>query len=129
MAMVTAFGLRLTESLKGSYGRLIVTVMVVALAVGPSAAAHSGASVPAAAHLYWANYGTGTIVEANPNGTHPRIVNHQDHPYGVAANSRHLYWANATAIVEADLNGTHAMTIAKGQNRPGGVAVHGNHLY
>lgn len=46
----------------------------------------------------------------------------QSGPSGAAA--AHLYWADyAGTIVEANLNGTHAKTIAKGQHGPAGVAA------
>ena len=43
----------------------------------------------------------------------------------------HLYWANnqAGTIVEANLNGTSAHTIASRQNGPSGVAVDASNLY
>jgi hypothetical protein len=55
------------------------------------AAAQSGPSGAAAAHLYWANGGThpfhsGTIVEANLNGTQATtIAKHRHVPLGLAA--------------------------------------------
>jgi hypothetical protein len=43
----------------------------------------------------------------------------------VAVDASHLYWANyrGGTIVEANLDGTGATTIATGQNGPEGVAV------
>jgi hypothetical protein len=43
----------------------------------------------------------------------------------------HLYWISGDTIVEANLNGTNAKTIAQGQNGPVAVAVAvgGGHLY
>jgi hypothetical protein len=85
-------------------------------------------------HLYWSNgsFNTGTIVEANLDGTHTKtIAASQKFPSGVAVNSSHLYWANAQGgtIVEANLDGTNPQTIATGQNSPGGIAVDSSHLY
>ena len=50
---------------------------------------------------------------------------------GTAIPTSHLYWANnqAGTIVEANLNGTSAHTIASGQAQPFGVAVNASHLY
>src|SRR5262249_62030294 len=90
----------------------------------------------AVAHLYWANFGafpsTGTIQEANPDGTGvTTIVSGQDGPYGMAVGASHIYWAdrNSGTIMRANLDGTGATTLASGQRFPkgqGGSARH-NH--
>jgi hypothetical protein len=95
-------------------------------------------------HLYWSSVGTtGTIVEANLDGTDAKtIVTGQEDALGVAVGGLHLYWADygrptgprpghfqAGTIVEANLNGTDARTIATGQHNPWGVAVGVGHLY
>jgi sugar lactone lactonase YvrE len=47
-----------------------------------------------------------------------------------ATATAHLYWANVDGtIVEANLDGTGAKTVANGQSAPNGVAVSGSHLY
>jgi len=79
-----------------------------------------------ARHLYWANFGAGTIVEASLDGTGAHVIaSGQKSPEGVAVDARHLYWANnhAGTIVEASLDGTGAKVIASGQGRAVEVAV------
>jgi hypothetical protein len=96
-------------------------------------------------HLYWANAQSGTIVEANVNGTGATtIATGQDSERNVAVGGLHLYWTDygrateprpghfhfhAGTVVEANLNGTDARTIATGQHNPWGVAVGVGHLY
>ena len=55
----------------------------------------------------------------------------QHGPQGVAVNASHLYWANFNAgtIVEANLDGTGAKTIASHKGSPYGIAVNASHLY
>src|SRR5258708_6963619 len=46
-------------------------------------------------HLYWANFGDGTIDEANLDGTGvTTIVTGQNGPYGVAVGASHIYWSD-----------------------------------
>ena len=90
----------------------------------------------AVAHLYWANFGafpnTGTIQEANPDGTGvTTIVSGQNGPYGVAVGASHIYWAdrNSGTIMQANLDGTGVTTLVSGQSFPNGVAVSASHIY
>ena len=90
----------------------------------------------AVAHLYWANFGafpnTGTIQEANPDGTGvTTIVSGQNGPYGVAVGASHIYWAdrNSGTIMQANLDGTGVTTLVAGQSFPNGMAVSASHLY
>ena len=79
-------------------GRAVLSVAAVALACGAGgAAAQSGQSSAATAHVYWSIGGAGTIREANLNGTGAKtIARGQSIPSGVAVSSSHLYWANQT---------------------------------
>ena len=79
-----------------AHGRLVLLVGAVALGCAAGgAAAQSRPSGAAAAHLYWANFTNGTIVEANLNGTHAKtIAKGQHYPMGAAVGGSHLYWAN-----------------------------------
>ena len=85
-------------------------------------------NIPAPGHLYWANSGNGTIMEANLDGTNPQtIVTGQSNPGGIAADAQHLYWDNIFigTIVEANLDGANPQTIVTGQGLVGGIAVSG----
>jgi len=123
--------------LASAHGRLVLLVGTVTLGYATGCAAPPPGPSGAAARLYWANFSSGTIVEASLNGTHAKtIANGQHYPNAVAAGGSHLYWANggthpfrSGTIVEASLNGTHAKTIATGQHDPVGIAVGGSHLY
>ena len=86
---------------------------------------------PAPGHIYWANEGngtagTGTINEANLDGTSPHsLITGQNDPAGVAVDANHLYWASQDdgTINEANLDGTSPHTIVTGQAAPFWVAV------
>jgi sugar lactone lactonase YvrE len=86
-------------------------------------------------HIYWADYYTGTINEANLDGTSPQtIVTGQAGPSGMAVDSSHIYWTDRDSgtINEANLDGTSPQTIITGQAYPigpAGVAVDGSHIY
>jgi sugar lactone lactonase YvrE len=86
---------------------------------------------PAVAHLYWANAGSGTITEANLDGSDvTQIVSGQDAPQGVAVDSSHIYWATLNnTIMEANLDGSDVIQIVSGQSFPVGVAVDSSHIY
>lgn len=100
------------------------------------------AVVVANGHLYWAD--NSKIVEANLDGTHAKtIARGQDNPLGMAAGGGHLYWGRTYAasvtssgsviwssdVVEANLDGTQAKSIATVQGFPTSVGVGGGHLY
>ena len=92
----------------------------------------TGTGASAEPHIYWANYGSGTIIEANLDGTGvTTLVSGQGNPTGVAVNSSHIYWANSGSgtIDEANLDGTGVTTLVSGQNVPIGVAVNSSHIY
>ncbi|MGH3205851.1 MAG: DUF1573 domain-containing protein [Streptosporangiaceae bacterium] len=85
-------------------------------------------TITPASHLYWTNFDTGTITEANLDGSDPQtIVTGQAEPEGVAVDSSHIYWTDndAGTVVEANLDGSNPQTVsvASGQNSLGGVAV------
>jgi hypothetical protein len=82
--------------------------------------------LPGHAHLYWANTGAGTIVEADLDGSNPQVIaTGQSGPIGVAVDSTHLYWANpgSGTLVEAGLDGSNPQVLVAGQSAPNGVAV------
>ena len=100
------------------------------------------AVVVANGHLYWAD--NSHIVEANLDGTHAKtIARGQENPLGMAAGGGHLYWGRtvvgdvtssgsvvwSSTVVEANLDGTQAKTIATVQGFPTSVGVGGGHLY
>lgn len=76
-------------------------------------------------------YFTGTIVEANLDGTHAKtIVKRQYEPTGVAVAGGHLYWINLELnLMEANPDGTHAKKINSQGGFAGGLAAGGAHLY
>jgi hypothetical protein len=86
----------------------------------------------ATSHIYWASFGSGTISQANLDGSSPHtIVSGQGGLVAVAVHGSHIYWANydAGTISEANLNGTGVTTLVTGLNHPFGVAVDGSHIY
>jgi hypothetical protein len=93
-------------------------------------------TAPAATHLYWVdnNDATGTVNEANLDGTDPQtIITGQDNPDGLAVDSSHIYWNNYGAtgngtVNEANLDGTDLQIIVAGQDLYG-LAVDGSHIY
>src|SRR5215472_3283441 len=102
--------------------RTAVAAGATVLVLGASAGAAAASTGAPTSHLYWANAGAGTIVEANLNGTSPHVIaSRQGTPHGVAVDASHLYWANKITstkgmIVEANLDGTGAKVIASRQN-------------
>src|SRR5579859_45155 len=93
----------------------------------------TGQAVP---HLYCANFGafpnTGTIQEANPDGTGvTTVATGQNGPYGVAVGASQIYWAdrNNGTIMAANLDGTGVTTLVTGQSFPVGVAVSAGYIY
>ena len=88
------------------------------------------------AHVYWSDVPTGTIGEANLDGSG---VNQSfiagantNLPYGVAIDGQHIYWCNSAAntIGRANLDGTGVkQSFIPGADAPHGVAVDSQHLY
>jgi hypothetical protein len=89
-------------------------------------------------HLYWTDTNTGsqdsgTITEANLDGTHPQLtVSGQIFPFGIALDRRHVYWtvlednnrdAGDGSIWEANLDGGNPHAILTGIDEPAGLAV------
>ena len=77
-----------------------------------SATRHFTIDAPAVRHLYWANFGTGTIGRASVDGTgaNQSFVTGASEPRGVAVDAGHVYWANSGTgtIGRANLDGTGA---------------------
>jgi hypothetical protein len=88
-------------------------------------------------HLYWVNYGDGTVWRANLDGTNPHaIIGGQYRPGWVAVGSwvplpRFLYWANNAdgTITQANLDASNPHPLVSGQSGVAGVAVDTFHLY
>ena len=85
-------------------------------------------------HLYWANYGTGTIGRANVDGTgaNQSFISGASGPVGVAVDASHVYWANfdTGTIGRANLDGTGVnQSFITGASDPAGVAVDASHVY
>lgn len=93
-------------------------------------------------HLYWAS--GSKIIEANLNGSGAKtIAKGQSDPLGLAVGGGHLYWGLAgyyyeasgnygwegATVVEANLDGSSATTIAKVQGFPATIGVGGGHVY
>jgi len=87
------------------------------------------------AHVYWSDVPTGTIGEANLDGSG---VNQSfiagantNLPYGVAIDGQHIYWCNSAAntIGRANLDGTGVkQSFIPGADAPHGVAVDSQHV-
>ena len=86
-----------------------------------------------AAHVYWANSGTGAIGRANLDGTgaNQSFITGASSPIGVAVDTAHVYWANSgAAIGRANLDGTGAnQSFITGASNPIGVALGAAHVY
>jgi uncharacterized protein YfaP (DUF2135 family) len=85
-------------------------------------------------HVYWANFTSNRIGEANLDGTdvNESFISGADGPVGVAVDGQHVYWANAdgNTIGEANLDGTGVNeNFITGASQPDGVAVDGQHVY
>jgi hypothetical protein len=85
-------------------------------------------------HIYWANQGSGTIGEANLDGTNvnQRFITGGDFPYGLAIDGQHIYWTNQASgtIGEANLDGTNVnQSLISGADGPFAIAADGRHLY
>jgi Low-density lipoprotein receptor repeat class B len=86
-------------------------------------------------HIYWA--AGSTIKQASLDGSSPHaVVTGQNHPFGVAVDGSHIYWAtpedrngNPGAIWEANLDGTSPHAFIGGSDNPVGVAVDGSRIY
>ena len=106
----------------------VVIAAVGALAAAPTALAQSPP------RLYWSNLGTGTIAEANLDGTaaNQSFIPRVNDTYGVAVDGQHMYWTNfdGGTIVEADLDGNSEIpSFITGANGPFGLAVDASHIY
>jgi hypothetical protein len=120
-------------------GNVAVTMQNVASsqdacqARSPDITINADAAVPAAGHLYWANYGSGTIGRAGTDGSSPTLgfVSGASNPWGAAVNATHIFWANnASTIGRANVDGSGANTnFISGASSPRGVAADSAHVY
>jgi Domain of unknown function (DUF5050) len=99
-----------------------------------SATRHFNIDVSVGRHLYWANFGAGTIGRASVDGTgaNQNFISGASGPDGVAVDSGHVYWANdnSTTIGRANLDGTGVnQNFISGAFFPVGVAVDANYVY
>jgi virginiamycin B lyase len=84
------------------------------------------------ARMFWANFGAGTIMSANLDGTgETTLVSGQSGPAGVAVSGGRIYWADESSgtIDSANLDGTSELKLVTGQSLPSGVAVANGRLY
>jgi virginiamycin B lyase len=150
-AAFTASGDTCTGASLAPGGSCTVTVRFAPASVAPVSATLTAASTSLAAtatatltgtgvlpsHIYWVNFGnpnfsSGTVNVANLDGTGPRsIVTGQSSPWGVAADSRYVYWSNTDGgtVNRANLDGSNRHAIVTGQVSPNGVAADGSYLY
>ena len=119
---------RLVRACRRSVGRAVVALAVVGAGASVTAAAANAAT------LYWANFGNGTIGQANLDGKNvsqnvsQSFITGASGPLGVAADRTHIYWANSGngTIGEANLDGTDVnQSFIAGADHPTGVAVSG----
>jgi sugar lactone lactonase YvrE len=88
-----------------------------------------------ARHLYWSNYLTHTIGQANADGTEVNqnlISTDSNPPEGVAVDSGHIYWSNigADTIGRANKDGTDVnQSFISGATGVAGVTVDSSHIY
>jgi hypothetical protein len=83
-------------------------------------------------HLYWSTPLTGTLNEADLDGSNPQaIASGPGEPFGVTVDLSHVYWADLAAgtINEAGLDGSNPHAIVTGQNEPFAIAVDSSHIY
>jgi hypothetical protein len=76
----------------------------------PGASSTGGVAVDAG-HVYWTNFGTGTIGRANLDGTgiDQNFITGVSGATGLAVDAAHVYWADLTTrtIGRASLDGTN----------------------
>ena len=94
-------------------------------------------------YIYWANAGSGAAngeikratLDYSPalHATGQTTLVTGQSPYGMAATSTHIYWANSPFIREVPLAGCPptctATNLISGQSVPTGVAVNSTHIY
>ncbi len=99
----------------------------------PSAVAVAGST------LFWTDTASNRIREldlASSTGATTLLSGLGDHPFALAADATHLYWAitgsnegSDGTIMSASLDGTGVATLASGQAHPDGIAVSAGTLY
>ncbi len=114
-----------------STGACLALVVLAALLVSAGAM-----FVPASsnAHVYWTNYGDGSIGRANNDATHANqnVITGLRSPVGVAVNGSHAFISQqaASTIARANLDGTGLnLEFISGTQDPYQLAANGSHLY
>jgi hypothetical protein len=89
--------------------------------------------------VYWVDDGPlerdggfthGAIMQVPADGgLFARLAWPVDNPYGIAADSTHVYWTQIGAVMSAPLDGGPPTMIAPGQQEPGGVVVDSTNVY
>jgi virginiamycin B lyase len=108
-----------------------VAIGLTALATLAYAPAAAAISPP---HIYWTNFGTGTIGRANLDGTgvNQSFIAASSRPEQVTVNGNYIYWTDfdAGTIGRADLDGLAVkQSFITGATNPWGAAVNGQHVY
>ena len=125
----SAFRLARFGPARGATGAALVVVgTLVVLVLAPAARALTPP------RIYWANFGSGTIGEANLDGTgaNQGFITGATGPDGVAVNGSHIYWTNFSnkSIGEANLDGSDVnQSFITGAMGASGVAANGSHIY
>lgn len=87
-----------------------------------------------ATHIYWTNFGSGTIGRALLNGTNVEEswITGATGPTGIAVNASYVYWTNysANSIGRATIAGGGVnQSFMTGLEKPGGLAIDSAHIY
>lgn len=116
------------SSARSPLGAALVLAIV---SVGVGIPVDTAAATP---HLYWTNYGDGSIGRADLDGTNvdQGFITGASDPIGIDAGGSHLYWTNegSDSVGRADLDGTDVdQGLIGGADAPSGVAVGAGHIY
>ncbi|APR74895.1 Putative serine/threonine-protein kinase pknH [Minicystis rosea] len=89
----------------------------------------SGMTV-AAGHVYWVNYGNGTVMRAPVHGGAPEVLRAgQRGPRSVAVSADRVYWTNRNDGTVRLLDEGGESTLASAQTQPGALALDAENVY